>query len=66
MIRDHVALAGELAGWIEQDSDFQLMAPVPFGLVCFRYQPRGVSPETADHLNRELLQRVNEGRRMAG
>ena len=36
MIRRHVALARELAGWIEADPAFELMAPVPFGLVCFR------------------------------
>ena len=25
----------------ERDPDFELMAPVPFGLVCFRYRPQG-------------------------
>jgi aromatic-L-amino-acid/L-tryptophan decarboxylase len=64
MVRHHVALARELAGWVENSPDFELMAPVRFGLVCFRYTPKGVSPETADRLNRELLQRVNESRRI--
>ena len=43
MIRRHVALARELADWVTGDSDFELMAPVPFGLVCFRWRPAGRS-----------------------
>jgi aromatic-L-amino-acid/L-tryptophan decarboxylase len=41
IIRRHVALAQELAGWIRADPAFELMAPVPFGLVCFRWRPMG-------------------------
>ncbi|HEX2250211.1 MAG TPA: aminotransferase class I/II-fold pyridoxal phosphate-dependent enzyme, partial [Gemmatimonadales bacterium] len=33
VVRKHVALAGELAHWIEDTPGFELMAPVPFGLV---------------------------------
>ena len=36
IIRRHVALAAELAGWVDEAADFERMAPVPFGLVCFR------------------------------
>ena len=36
MIRRHVALAREFAGWVADDPDFEVVAPVPFGLVCFR------------------------------
>jgi aromatic-L-amino-acid decarboxylase len=63
MIRTHVALARELAGWIAAREDFEVMAPVPFGLVCFRYRPPGVADEELDELNRRLLERVNAGRR---
>ncbi|HZA94430.1 MAG TPA: pyridoxal-dependent decarboxylase, partial [Gemmatimonadales bacterium] len=65
MIRSHVALAGELAGWIEQSTEFELMAPVPFGLVCFRYRPQGTNDEAIlRQLNRELLSRINATRHL--
>jgi aromatic-L-amino-acid decarboxylase len=59
MIRSHVALARELAGWIREEEDFELMAPVPFGLVCFRYRRPGLSEEALDALNARLLAAVN-------
>jgi aromatic-L-amino-acid decarboxylase len=64
MIRRHVAIARELAGWVERDPDFELMAPVPFGLVCFRWKPAGVPEERLDRLNEALLARVNASRRV--
>ena len=64
MIRRHVSLARELAGWIDRDPRFELMAPVPFGLVCFRWRPAGVREEELDRLNERLLARVNGTRRV--
>jgi aromatic-L-amino-acid/L-tryptophan decarboxylase len=59
IIRRHVALAGELAAWVDAAPDFERMAPVPFGLVCFRYRPPGVAEEELDRLNERLLATVN-------
>jgi aromatic-L-amino-acid decarboxylase len=59
IIRRHVALAGELAAWVDAAPDFERMAPVPFGLVCFRYRPPGVGEEELDRLNERLLAAVN-------
>jgi aromatic-L-amino-acid decarboxylase len=64
VVRKHVALAHELAGWIENTPDFELMAPVPFGLVCLRYRPEGMPDYRVDDLNRRLLARVNASRRV--
>jgi aromatic-L-amino-acid decarboxylase len=65
LVRTHVKLAGELASWIESSDDFELMAPVPLGLVCFRYHPRGVTDDSElDRINRTLLSRVNSSRRV--
>jgi aromatic-L-amino-acid decarboxylase len=64
LIRRHVALAHELEGWIRQEPDFEVMAPVPLGLVCFRYCPEGLGDAEADDLNRRLLERVNVSRRV--
>ncbi len=63
MIRGHVALAQELAGWVSRRPDFEVMAPVPFGLVCFRYRPEGKSEEELDAVNQELMTRANARRR---
>jgi aromatic-L-amino-acid decarboxylase len=65
MVRGHVALAQELAERIRLGSNFELMAPVPFGLVCFRFHPSSVKdPLALDQLNRELLSRVNASGRV--
>ena len=64
VIRGHVALARELAGWVEAEPGFELMAPVPFGLVCFRWRPEGRSEPELDRLNEALLARVNASRRV--
>jgi len=63
MIREHVALARELSTWISARADFEVLAPVPFALVCFRYRPAGPSEEEMDRLNQRLLERVNATRR---
>jgi aromatic-L-amino-acid decarboxylase len=52
-VREHVALAQELRGWIEDDPRFELAAPVPLNLVCFRHR-------AGDDANRMLLARLNE------
>jgi aromatic-L-amino-acid/L-tryptophan decarboxylase len=64
MIRRHVALARELEGWIREEPDFEVMAPVPLGLVCFRCRPPGLSDLEVDDVNRRLLERVNATHRV--
>jgi aromatic-L-amino-acid decarboxylase len=51
-VRQHVALAAEFAGWVGAHPDFELVAPAPLGLVCFRL--RG-----DDARNEALLERLN-------
>jgi aromatic-L-amino-acid decarboxylase len=36
-VREHVRLANELAARLDRDDRFELVAPVPFALVCFRH-----------------------------
>lgn len=38
-IREHCRLAKLFASWIEADPNWELMAPLPLGLVCFRARP---------------------------
>jgi aromatic-L-amino-acid decarboxylase len=55
-IGHHLEMAARLKSWIEGDPDFELMAPVPFSLVCFRYCPAALAgrkdePEVAERLD---------------
>ena len=58
-IRAHCALAREFAEWVRADPDWQVAAPVPFSLVCFRYAPGGVHEEALNAINARILERVN-------
>ena len=46
-VREHVRLAQELATRLDDDHRFEIVAPVPFGLVCFRHV---AGNETTDEL----------------
>jgi aromatic-L-amino-acid decarboxylase len=59
-IREHCRLAKEFAQWIDNDSQFERLAPVPFSVVCFRYHPSGIDDEQIlEAINEKLIQRVN-------
>ena len=51
-VREHISWAQELARQIAEHPSFELAAPHPFSLVCFRYKG-------SDEQNRELMDRVN-------
>jgi aromatic-L-amino-acid/L-tryptophan decarboxylase len=51
-VREHVALAQEFAAMVGEDSRFELVAPAPLNLICFRH--RG-----GDAVNERILDRVN-------
>jgi aromatic-L-amino-acid decarboxylase len=51
-IRRHIELADLFAGWVEAHHDFELAAPHPVSLVCFRH--RG-----GDKVNQRILDSVN-------
>ncbi len=59
-IRTQIDLAQEFARWIDQDSNFERMAPVPFSTICFRLVKKGLANEAIDKINEKLLNRVNE------
>jgi len=56
-IREHCRLARLFANWIDADPDFEMMAPVPFALVCFRACPSGV--EDLNALNERIMNEIN-------
>ncbi len=52
MIREHVRLASLFEGWVYAEPGWELCAPRPFSVVCFRR-------DGSDEENDALLQRVN-------
>jgi aromatic-L-amino-acid decarboxylase len=52
-VRRHVALAQQLVAWISRDDRFELAAPVPLNLVCFRHR-------AGDEANERIMQRLNQ------
>jgi aromatic-L-amino-acid decarboxylase len=52
-VRRHVELAQQFAAWVRDDNQFELAAPAPLNLVCFRH--RG-----GDAINQALLERLNQ------
>jgi aromatic-L-amino-acid decarboxylase len=57
-IREHCRLAREFAGWVEESPEWELLAPVPFSVVCFRACP-SVGDE-ADEARAARLDALNE------
>jgi aromatic-L-amino-acid decarboxylase len=51
-VREHVRLAQEFAGWVKGDDRFELAAPLPLNLVCFRHKG-------GDATNQSIMDRLN-------
>ncbi len=51
-IREHVRLAALFEQWVRDEPGWEVAAPRPFSVVCFRH-------EGSDEVNEELLERVN-------
>ena len=51
-VREHVELAQKFKSWVEESNRFELAAPAPLNLVCFRHVG-------GDALNENLLEAVN-------
>ena len=58
-IREHCRLARLFASWVEESPNWELMAPVPFALVCFRAVRRPSGSTDLDGLNEMIMHRVN-------
>jgi aromatic-L-amino-acid decarboxylase len=51
-IRHHISLAQQFADWVRGDRNFEIAAPAPLNLVCFRH-PAG------DEANQTIMDRLN-------
>ena len=52
LIREHARLAHLFASWVEEAPGWEVTAPVPFSVVCFRR-------DGTDEENAAILERVN-------
>ncbi len=70
-LREHVRLARLLARWVDEDPDWERLAPVPFSTVCLRAHPRqrleamdaAAREARLERWNAAILERVNRGGR---
>lgn len=58
-LRHHCELAREFAGMLHFAGDWELSAPVPLSLVCFRYTPSDTDESTRNAMNAAILEHVN-------
>ena len=56
-IARHLELAADLAATIEADPDWEVLAPVPFSTVCFRWRPSSLADRAGE---REIAERLDE------
>jgi aromatic-L-amino-acid decarboxylase len=58
LLREHIRLGQLFKSWVEEHDKFELMAPVPLSLVCFRLND-GRKDDELNALNKRLLDNVN-------
>ena len=59
-VRNHIAIAKELAEKISGEPDFELLAPTVISVVCFRYIPKGISTDQLNAVNEKLIHQLND------
>jgi aromatic-L-amino-acid/L-tryptophan decarboxylase len=60
-LRYQISVAKNLESEIRSDSEFEILAPVTFNLICFRFKPSGIKSESElNKLNEKLLRKINE------
>lgn len=58
-LREHIQLAQDLKRKIVQTPNFEILAPAPLNLICFRYKPEGKTEEELNQINEKILQELN-------
>ena len=61
-IRHHLELAAAFATWVDEDPDWERLAPVPFSTICFRYKPAGFGGDDGalDDVNARIMDAANK------
>jgi aromatic-L-amino-acid decarboxylase len=58
-LRAHITLAQEFAAWVRAEPDWEVLAPHPLSVVCFRYAPPGLDEAALESLNASVMHAVN-------
>jgi aromatic-L-amino-acid/L-tryptophan decarboxylase len=58
-LRNHLLLAQKAKSWIEAEDRLEIMAPVNFNTICFRYFSEGLSLEKGNQINETWMNHVN-------
>lgn len=56
-IREHCRLARLFANWVDDSENFEMLAPVPFALCCFRACPQ--TTKDLDAFNEKIMNEIN-------
>ncbi len=59
IIKEHISYAHKLESKINNHSDFEMLAPVPFSTLVFRFNPGNRDETVTNDLNKKLLDSVN-------
>jgi aromatic-L-amino-acid decarboxylase len=60
LLREPIRLAQKITIWIDADSNFERLAPVMLGVVCFRFHPKEISDESRlEQINSQIIKRIN-------
>ena len=57
--KKHVELTQNFKSRILKDGRFELLAPAPLNLICFRYQPGGIPEAELNEINQSILEKIN-------
>ncbi|RMF74840.1 MAG: amino acid decarboxylase [Acidobacteria bacterium] len=63
-LRESIRHADTLAGWVEAEPGWRLVAPHPFSTLCIRHEPDGLDAEATDAHNARILETVNRDGRI--
>ncbi|MFC2125055.1 pyridoxal phosphate-dependent decarboxylase family protein [Bacteroidota bacterium] len=64
-LRNHIQWVKQLASDMDKHEDFEILAPVPLNMICFRYHPPALTDEDVlNDLNERLLESINRTGRM--
>jgi aromatic-L-amino-acid/L-tryptophan decarboxylase len=60
-IREHIRLARLFAGWVDEATTFERLAPTLFSTICFRAHPIGMDDESKlEAMNEGIMNSINE------
>jgi aromatic-L-amino-acid decarboxylase len=60
-LRAHIELAAEFAQWVREEPGWEIAAPHPLSVVCFRYAPPGRPEAELESINAAIMDGVNAG-----